>query len=59
MSNAQKRGILVFKIEQVILSGKLAQNKHSKHVITYLLKQGIELKVPNLDQFLAEPLQAQ
>lgn len=49
MSNAQRRGILVFKIEQVILSGKLAQNKHSKHVINYLVKQGIELKVPNLD----------
>ena len=40
------------------MSGKLAQNKHSKHVINYLIKQGIELKVPNLEQFLAEPTSA-
>ena len=55
MSNGQRRAILVHKIEQVILSGKLIQNKHSRHVISNLVKQGIELKVPNIEQYINEP----
>lgn len=38
MSNPQRRGILIFKIEQVVKSGKLVHNKHSKHVLSYLVK---------------------
>lgn len=57
MSNPVRRGILVYKIEQVLLSGKLIPNKHSKHVVNFLIKSGIELKVPNLEHFLAEPAQ--
>ena len=56
ISGPQRRGILIYKIEQVIKSGKLIHNKHSKHVLNYLVKQGIELKVPNLDQYLNEPV---
>jgi pumilio RNA-binding family len=38
ISNQQRREILLKKIEQVLQSGKLVHNKHSKHVINHLQK---------------------